>query len=289
MKYFLSIAGILAVLLIFEIARELHTFRVTHYKIRTNKYAKADGELKIALLSDLHNWTYGKHNRKLLDCIKREQPDIILVAGDMLVGKVDVPAAIAEEFMVKVSQIAPVFYGNGNHEQRMKERTDRYGERYIRYKEILTKAGVHFIENESEEFCWKNERIRITGLEIPLFYYEKFQSKKLSVEEIQERVGESDENCMQILIAHNPAHGNSYARWGADLVVSGHLHGGIVRLPFLGGMITPQIRLFPKYSGGIYHEGHTDIVVSKGLGSHTFPIRLFNEAELVMLHVKGTR
>ena len=176
MKYFLSIAGILAVLLIFEIARELHTFRVTHYKIRTNKYAKADGELKIALLSDLHNWTYGKHNRKLLDCIKREQPDIILVAGDMLVGKVDVPAAIAEEFMVKVSQIAPVFYGNGNHEQRMKERTDRYGERYIRYKEILTKAGVHFIENESKEFCWKNERIRITGLEIPLFYYEKFQA-----------------------------------------------------------------------------------------------------------------
>ncbi len=287
MKYIIWILVISILLVILEIVRELHTFRVTHAEIQTDKLSRESGELRIAVLSDLHNYTYGRHNRKLLDSIRREAPDLILVAGDMLVGKQGAPFTVAEEFMREVSKIAPVYYGNGNHEQRMKEESDHYGNEYQRYREMLRNSRIRFLENESEFFRWKGEEIRVTGLEIPLSYYKKFQRQTLKSEEIDERVGDADKSHLQILIAHNPAHGETYARWGADIVVSGHLHGGIVRLPFLGGMMTPQIRLFPKYSGGVYQEGKTTLVVSKGLGTHTFPIRFLNEAEVVMLHIKG--
>lgn len=287
MKYMIWILTILMLLVISEIVRELHTFRVTHGEIQTDKLSRESGELRIAVLSDLHNYTYGKHNRKLLDSIRREAPDLILVAGDMLVGKKGEPFTAAEEFMQEVSKIAPVYYGNGNHEQRMKEESIHYGNEYQKYRNLLQDFQIRFLENESEFFQWKGEQIRVTGLEIPLSYYKKFQGQTLKLEEIEKRIGDADEKHLQILIAHNPVYGEIYAKWGADIVVSGHLHGGIVRLPFLGGMVTPQLRLFPKYSGGVYQEGKTTLVVSKGLGTHTFPIRFLDEAEVVMLQIKG--
>lgn len=289
MKKILIAAVVLLLLLVCEIIRELHTFRVTHYQIRTKKLSHKTPELRIALLSDLHNCSYGKENEKLLTALVKEAPDLILVSGDMLVGLKNTPADVAIAFMEKAGKIAPVFYGNGNHEQRMKEYPEEYGEIYARYKSCLEEAGIGFLENESAQFSWYGETVSVTGYEIPLSYYKKFTGKSLAVTEIEERIGKAQKEELQILIAHNPVHGEAYAKWGADITVSGHLHGGIVRLPFWGGVITPQVRLFPKYSGGMYRIGTMTLVVSKGLGTHTFPIRLLNEAELVMLHIKGTR
>lgn len=181
----------------------------------------------------------------------------------------------------------PVYCGNGNHEQRMKEETDKYGEKYIEYKEQLVKTGVHLLENNSVLLDWEGQKVRISGLEIPLKYYRKFSGEKLSVKEIESCLGKANEKEFEILLAHNPVHAETYAKWGADLTLSGHLHGGMVRIPFGRGVITPQARLFPKYSGGMYKIGEKTIVVSKGLGVHTIPIRLFNEAEIIVLHIKG--
>lgn len=289
MKYFLIAAGILVFLFLCEMIRELHTFRVTHDRIQTGRLSSNMPEMKIALLSDLHNCSYGKKNEKLLDVLAKEAPDLILVSGDMLVGLKDTPADVAERFMCEAVKIAPVFYGNGNHEQRMKEHPEEYGDIYAKYKSRLIKAGVAFLENESAQFSWYGEKITVTGFEIPLSYYKKFTGKNLTVQEMEALIGKPESDGLRILIAHNPVHGKAYEAWGADLAVSGHLHGGIVRLPFLGGVITPQVRLFPKYSGGMYQVGNMSFVVSRGLGTHTFPIRLFNEAELVMLHIKGTK
>lgn len=91
------------------------------------------------------------------------------------------------------------------------------------------------------------------------------------------------------MIAHNPAHAKAYRDWGADLVVSGHFHGGIVRVPGVGGVITPQLRLFPRYDGGMYQDGKTTFVVSRGIGEHTLPVRLFNTPEVVVLNMKGKK
>lgn len=289
MKYVIITAGILAFLLVLEIIREIHTFCVTHYRIATAKISEKSGVLRVAVLSDLHNCTYGKKNENLLKAIENEKPDLILVAGDMLVGKKGISFAVAEKFMSEVARIAPVFYGNGNHEQRMKEEPEYYGDAYERYKNALLGAGITLLENSSEWFEWKGERIRITGFELPPSYYKKFSRRRMALSEMETCVGKSDQSSFQILLAHNPMHGEIYAEWGADLTLSGHLHGGIVRCPFLGGMITPQVRLFPKYYGGNYPIGKMSLVVSRGLGTHTFPIRLFNEPELVMLEIKGIK
>ena len=86
-----------------------------------------------------------------------------------------------------------------------------------------------------------------------------------------------------ILIAHNPDYFPAYAEWGADLVLSGHVHGGIMRLPLLGGVLSPALRLFPKYDGGLFQEGGSTMILGRGLGSHTIPIRIFNPGELIVV------
>ncbi|MDE7197816.1 MAG: hypothetical protein K2O15_02920, partial [Lachnospiraceae bacterium] len=85
---------------------------------------------------------------------------------------------------------------------------------------------------------------------------------------------------------HNPVYFDAYEAWGADLVVSGHVHGGIMRLPVLGGVISPALTLFPKYDGGVFYEKESTMILSRGLSSHTLPIRIFNPGELIVIDLK---
>lgn len=287
MKNLIIILGVVFLLILAEIIREITTFKVTHYEIVSKKLKKSMGEKKIVFISDLHNYSYGKENKRLFEAIEREQPDMILSAGDLLVGDKKKSSEPAEKFVKFLAEKFPIYCGNGNHEQRMKEKTDTYGEKYNAYKERIVKSGAYLLENSSVLQEWEGKKVRINGLEIPLSYYRKFSDKKLDVKEIESRLGKAQEDEFEILLAHNPVYAETYAEWGADLILSGHLHGGIVRIPFCRGMITPQARFFPKYSGGKYEIGEKTIVVSKGLGVHTIPIRLFNEAEVIVLHIKG--
>ena len=148
----------------------------------------------------------------------------------------------------------------------------------------MEKDGVHFLENDSAEIILNGQTVTVTGLEIPMDCYARPARKELTAGEIQRRIGKvKKEKGYQILLAHNPLFMQRYMEWGADLVLSGHLHGGIVRIPWIGGVIAPSFQLFPKYSGGIYREGEQTVVVSRGLGTHTVNIRLFNPAEMVVL------
>ncbi len=99
-------------------------------------------------------------------------------------------------------------------------------------------------------------------------------------------LGEPRTDACQILIAHNPLYFEEYAAWGADVVVSGHVHGGIMRLPVLGGVLSPNLSLFPKYDGGRFELGRAVMILSRGIGTHTIPLRIFNPAELVVLDFK---
>lgn len=283
------IAAVAAVFMILEIYRETHTFKVTRYTVYTDKLKKSTAEKKVIFISDLHNCTYGKDNEKLLKAVRDESPDLILSSGDILIGNSKAPTETAERFLTEACKIAPVYCANGNHEQRLKEGNAQCSAVYADYKERLAKTGVRFLENDSEILLWEQCKVRITGLEIPLSYYKKYNPKKVTLHEIEERIGKAGSEYFEVLLAHNPAHAESYQKWGADLTVSGHLHGGIVRIPFGRGVITPQIRLLPKYSGGHYRLKNMQMVVSRGLGTHTVNIRLFNEAELAVLHIKGTK
>lgn len=283
-KWFLVAAIIILLLCVTEWMREIFTFQVTHYNITSEKLSHASEDFKIVFLSDLHNCSYGAGNTRLLNAIKDAKPDLILVGGDMLIGKTDADQTVAMNLMVALAKTYPVYYANGNHEQRMKEYPEEFGTAYEEYKKALTEEGVIFLENEQIELHVADTDVCVCGLEIPPECYAKFQKTSLSLEEVVNRIGQADEKKYQILLAHNPKFMDTYLAWGADLILSGHLHGGIVRIPGLGGIITPQGNLFPKYSGEYTKTDGKSVVVSRGLGTHTIKIRFLNPAEMIVLH-----
>ena len=281
------IIGILvaAVLLVFaEMYRELHTFRVTRYRVASPKLT---GEKTWVFLSDLHNQVYGENNCKLIDAVKNESPDLILIGGDMLVGKNGHSYEPALACVKELVKIAPVYYANGNHEERMKLKPEKYDQSYALYREKLLEFGVRLLENESTVLS-DDSKVRLTGLEIPLECYTHLKRREMPGGAIKERIGNRDPEAFQVLLAHNPSYMKEYLAWGADLILSGHLHGGMVRIPGIGGVIGPDFVLFPKYSGEMRRVGDQTVIVSKGLGTHTIHIRLFNPAEIVVLSLNNS-
>lgn len=275
--------AIVCILVIVEWMREIHTFRVTYYKVQSPKLKHL--RKKIVLLSDLHNYTYGNENEKLLKAIRAEKPDLILIAGDMLIGNASLSTEVPRKLIEQLPAICETYYGNGNHEQRMKLYQEEYGSLYDEYKTYLEKKGVHFLENEKLCIKWGEQNVVIYGLEIPAECYKKFQRVRLPEKYLENVLGTINPKDYQILIAHNPMFVPEYLQWGADLIVSGHFHGGVARIPFFRGVITPQGGLFPKYSGELTKEGNQTVVVSKGIGIHTIKVRFLNPAEIVVLQI----
>ena len=285
---FILIAGGLLGL---EIYRELHHFRVTHYTIESQKFKGFSRDLNLIFLSDLHNRVYGEKNEPLLQAIRNEKPDLILIGGDMLVGKEDASYDIALDFTSQLPEIAPVLYATGNHEQRMREKPEIYQAAYADYRQQLKDRGVLFFENGSCRIEAGTVLLEISGVELPSASYKKLKKLPIRASDIAEylhkdSVSVTEDSVYRILLAHNPAYMNAYKGWGADLILSGHLHGGVMRLPGIGGVITPQAFLFPKYSGEMTKEGEQTIIVSRGLGTHTINIRLFNQPEVVSICLK---
>lgn len=285
---FILIAGGLLGL---EIYRELHHFRITHYTIESQKFKGFSRDLNLIFLSDLHNRVYGEKNEPLLQAIRNEKPDLILIGGDMLVGKEDASYDIALDFTSQLPQIAPVLYATGNHEQRMREKPEIYQAAYADYRQQLKDRGVLFLENGSCRIEAGTVLLEISGVELPSASYKKLKKLPIQASDIAEylhkdSVSVTEDSVYRILLAHNPAYMNAYKGWGADLILSGHLHGGVMRLPGIGGVITPQAFLFPKYSGEMTKEGEQTIIVSRGLGTHTINIRLFNQPEVVSICLK---
>ena len=279
----IAVLGVSAVAVLAEILRELNTFCVRRYEIESEKI---HDDIKMVFLSDLHGKVYGKNNQALVRAVKREQPDLILVGGDMLTRADESTDAIAYELLKRLVKIAPVYAANGNHEQKMREYPEYYGDRYEEYIDALEELGIHVLENDSIWVEHKNTDIVISGLEVPVKCYTHFKDIPLEMDEICSRIGQADESAYQILMAHTPVYSREYKMWGADLSLSGHLHGGIIRLPIIGGVITPQAKLFPRYSGDMYRDGEHYSIVSRGLGTHTVNIRYLNRAELVSVVLK---
>ena len=269
-----------------EMIRELRDFRVTKYRICSQKLNGIKREKKIIFLSDLHNRMYGEENERLLESIRNQHPDLILIGGDMLVRKDGNSYDKTVHFLAKLPGICPVYCANGNHEQKLKELPDKYEQSYEEYKKALTESGIHMLENASETVKLEEVPVKLSGLEIPLGAYARFGKKELSLKEITDRIGEHGDD-YQILLAHHPGYMKEYLAYGADLILGGHYHGCVVQLPGIGGVISPNFTLFPKYSGGIYQEGEQTAVVSRGLGTHSVPLRLWNWPELIVLELSG--
>lgn len=230
---------------------------------------------RLVLLADLHGNRLGKENETLLQRIDREKPDAVCVAGDMTVknGK---GAADMVSLMGRLAGKYPVYYAPGNHEIRMPQ----YGD----YKEALKKQGVFYLENEWAPLAGGYV---IGGLDLPEFWYHKFwRKRRLKPGQLSKLMDMPGDPAFPILLAHNPEYFPQYAAWGARLVLSGHIHGGIARLPFLGGVISPSLRLFPVYDAGLFQEGKSRMVLTRGLGLHHIKLRFFNRPELSVIDMK---
>ena len=285
-KIILIIVAVFIVYCLIEMIRELRDFRVTKYRICSQKLNGIKSEKKIIFLSDLHNRMYGEENERLLESIRNQHPDLILIGGDMLVRKDGNSYDKTVHFLAKLPGICPVYCANGNHEQKLKELSDKYEQSYEEYKKALTASGIHMLENASETVKLEEVPVKLSGLEIPLGAYARFGKKELSLKEITDRIGEHGDD-YQILLAHHPGYMKEYLAYGADLILGGHYHGCVVQLPGIGGVISTNFTLFPKYSGGIYQEGEQTAVVSRGLGTHSVPLRLWNWPELIVLELSG--
>ena len=235
--------------------------------------------LRILLLSDLHCNPLICNNTRVLRRLREESPDVILLAGDMIskYGKKEnlrVPA-----FLKKLTEIAPVVYGMGNHEEVL--RTD-FPEQFEAYKQQVKEMGIFFPDNEVVSLILQGKNVRFAGLTLKHEYYFKKKRQELPPEATEELPIEKPEST--ILLAHFPDHFPAYAKL-VPFVVSGHNHGGIIRLPFVGGIISPQLYL-PPYTRGCYQTGDSTMVVSAGIGSHSLPARLFNRVEYCMINTK---
>lgn len=277
-----------AILVIIEIYRENRTFVTRIYEIESEKF-QFEQSHNLVFISDLHNHKYGKNNKRLLKAIKEQQPEFILVGGDIPVAKKGYELDTAIEFIDNLAKDYKVYYSNGNHEHRMRLYPENYGDMYEIYTAAIKKAGVIYLINETRSLKIENVTVDIVGLEIEREFYKRFSHKMLKKEDVSRLVGEKKEQNFTILLAHNPEYFKAYAQWGAELTLSGHVHGGVMRIPGIGGVISPNLTLFPKYDGGRKREYGKEMIISRGLGVHTIPIRLFNPAELVVLRLKSSK
>lgn len=239
---------------------------------------------RFVLISDLHNKVYGDQNDQLIAAIGRIHPDFIILAGDLVTSQVDEDMTPGIELIRALSRKYQIYYGLGNHESKLRSEPERFGGKFDLLMQSISNENVHILQNKSIDLPAYN--IRITGLELDLEYFAHFRVKKMQDNYLQETLPEYDRGRCNILIAHNPDYFEEYAKWGAQLVLSGHVHGGIMRLPLLGGVIAPSYKLFPRYDGGRFFSGGAAMLLGRGMGSHTIPLRFFNPAELYEVVLK---
>jgi len=257
---------------------ELTKFRVSRYKVCSRKL---DKPAAAAVLADLHGFSYGKRNSRLLEQIRKIKPNMILIPGDMLVSKYPETYQTALETLAELVKIAKVYYSYGNHESRLRDSERMNHPLFIQYMKQVKELGVTVLETESQQVMLGENKIMLSGLELELDYYEKGRIVPMEPSYMEEHLGNPREDMLQILLAHNPAYAENYAAWGADVTFCGHNHGGLIRIPGIGSLISPQFTLFPKYDAGDIRFGDKHVIVSRGLGTHTYHVRIFNRAELL--------
>ena len=245
---------------------------VTRYEYSNEKIVSP---FRIVQITDLHNHEFGKANRRLVTKIKEEQPDVIFMTGDMLNGDGE-NADVVVELIQQLKGSAPVYFSLGNHEVDYMEQN----EQLIR---DLEDAGAVVLEKEYLDTEINGQKVRIGGVYGYVLAREfKDGSEQRFMEEFQ------DTDRFKILLSHVPEGvllWKSMETWDMDLVFSGHVHGGQVRLPFIGGLFDPEEGYFPTYTKGKFECGNGTMILSAGLGSSASVPRIYNLPEIVVCQV----
>ncbi|MGB4588802.1 MAG: metallophosphoesterase [Clostridiaceae bacterium] len=248
------------------------------FRIKDEKIPRSFDGYKILHLSDLHNSNYGNQNDVLIKKINKLNPDLVFYTGDM----VDKSSANSSNFFnlaKALSQNYPAYYIAGNHEDRLRD-TDK--------KKLFSEIeslGINILDNEKVKLKRDESEINLYALNLESKYYRETYDKltkelQLSKENIEAILGVKEAG-YTILLTHNPLYFEAYADYGADLSFSGHVHGGLIRLPIIGGILSPDRIFNPKYDRGLFEKKGSKIITSPGLGGTKF--RFFNRPMIYMV------
>lgn len=270
---------------------ELNVISFSTFKISSPKLKEIPRPIRIIQLSDLHAKQFGSQNKRLIRKIKQLKPDIIIATGDMITSTDDNGDAFLN-IAVALAHRIPIYYIEGNHELTAKYDTlNQMTGWYDAYLEDLNQLGVHILKNNSVDLNIFENQISLHGLIVPLAHYYavpqhiRNQEDVAPLSDLDDVLSRPNPSSFNVLLAHNPFLMSLYEKYPVDLVCSGHVHGGAIRLPFIGGILSPERKLFPKYSAGLYKGKHQSLIVSRGLGR----FRLFNRPEIVIIDLLGRK
>ncbi len=253
---------------------ELNFLKITRYKVLSEKIPNAFKGYKILQISDLHNKTFGKENKRLFKIICSENPSIIVITGDIINRRIyDDKEAL--NLVKKLTSKYDVYYVTGNHEV--------WSNKYEELRPKLLDTGVKILNNETIKLFKGDEYISLIGIDDPGKGFYSKTEKALTLKYLDFALNNVSPDCFKVLLAHRPEYFSIYANNEIDLILSGHAHGGQVRIPFLGAIYIPNQPFFSKLSKGKFIRKNSTMIISGGLGTSKLPIRAFNLPEVVTI------
>jgi uncharacterized protein len=252
------------------------TVGTTNYTLSSKQLPASFDDYKIIQLSDLHDAMFGEKHVDIVNEVVKIAPDAIYITGDFIDrNRYDLEQSLL--LVEAIKDVAPIYYVTGNHEISIND--------VDRIKSSLQELGVQVLSDDRKILTSaEGEVMAIGGIEDPL---SSAGDEQVTVERAVEKAFDGvPKDTFKILLSHRPEYFEVYVRNGINVTFSGHAHGGQVRIPGIGGLISPGQGIFPKLTSGIHEEDGSQLVVSRGIGNSLFPIRVFNKPEIVVVTLK---
>lgn len=262
----LIILALIAAAAAFLIKDSREDLEISRYEVNSQKLPESFDGFKIVQLSDLHGAEFGEDGMELVDKVGSLEPDMIALTGDFVTDEGDLAAV--EKLAARLVKLCPVYFVSGNHE---------FGSGLaVKVRNILERAGVKYLSNEYLTISRGEDGILLGGVEDPLAY-----ADMLSPDELAQKMNDAAPDAFKILLGHRNYWMTEYPELPVDLIFCGHAHGGLIRIPGVGGLIGTDRRLFPDFDAGEYNNGRYTLIVSRGLGNSVPIPRVFNRPEIV--------
>lgn len=273
-KNILTMVVVFFLLLFIWALVENKALKITEYIVDCSENSNLSG-FTIVHISDLHNEQFGEKQEKILQMVKKCEPDMICITGDFIDCR-NPDVDIAMEFIEGAVEIAPIFYVPGNHESWV-------GKEYEELCNRMEEAGVNLIADQRTEIYYQGEEIVCLGVKDPDFFHTMGENgdKKLMKEKLEQLEYTKEE--YTLLLSHRPELFDVYKEQFIDLALAGHAHGGQFRLPIVGGLAAPDQGILPKYDAGHFKDGNSNMIVSRGIGNSIIPLRFNNPPEIVVV------
>lgn len=268
----LIILALIAAAAAFLIKDSRDDLEISRYEMKSQKLPESFDGFKIVQLSDLHGAEFGEDGMELVEKVKELEPDMIALTGDFVTDEGDLAAV--EKLAARLTELCPVYFISGNHE---------FGSGLaVKVRNILERAGVKYLSNEYLTISRGEDGILLGGVEDPLAY-----ADMLSPDELAQKMNDAAPDAFKILLGHRNYWMTEYPELPVDLIFCGHAHGGLIRIPGVGGLIGTDRRLFPDFDAGEYNNGRYTLIVSRGLGNSVPIPRVFNRPEIVCVELSS--